>query len=548
MTTAAIYARVSSDRQKQDQTIASQTVALSEHAKSIGLVVPAKWVFEDEGVSGATLVRPALERLRDLAAQVHVDVVLCYSPDRLARKYAYQALLIEEFARVGTEVRFLKGPKAETAEDELLLQFQGMIAEYEKAQIVERTRRGKAYRAKAGSVNVLSGAPYGYRYVRKSDEAQARYEIVEHEAATVREIFRCYIEDNVSLGALAKKLSKQGIPTASLKSLWDRSTVWGILRNPAYSGHAAFSKTMRTQETVRVTRRLRLQGQKAARRPARRQRPQDQWIQIAVPAIVSEEVFELVARRLEDNKRFAAKNTKEPSLLQGILICRSCGYSYYRASTRTTLRKLYYYRCLGSDDYRFEKGRVCSNPPVRQDYLDELVWRHVTALISDPALVRQELERRLEEMRASNPTITQKARLELDLNKVVTAANRLVVAYQEDLLSLDDLRRRMPELRKKETSLRTDLEALEARLVDHDTYLKLAENLEGFLVRLRDAAVNSSMEERQRVLRLIVREVLVDSEQVIVRHSIPSLNADGGPGYLLRGRSHFPAAGERLPP
>ena len=179
MTSAAIYARVSSARQREEQTIVSQTTALREAAEHSGLEVPGDWVFEDEGYSGATLVRPALERLRDLAAQVPIDVVLCYSPDRLARKYAYQALLIDEFARVGTEVRFVKGPRGETPEDELLIQFQGMIAEYERAQIAERTRRGKVHRARAGTVNVLGGAPFGYRYIRRSDDAEARYEIVE---------------------------------------------------------------------------------------------------------------------------------------------------------------------------------------------------------------------------------------------------------------------------------------------------------------------------------------------------------------------------------
>jgi site-specific DNA recombinase len=165
---AAIYARVSSSRQKKEETIGSQTAALREHAAAAGLAVPKEWVFEDEGHSGATLARPALERLRDLVAGVGVDVVLCYSPDRLARKFAYQALLIEEFTRAGTRVEFVKGPRGDSPEDQLMVQFQGMFAEYEKAQIAERYRRGKAHRAKTGSVNVLSGAPYGYRYLRKS--------------------------------------------------------------------------------------------------------------------------------------------------------------------------------------------------------------------------------------------------------------------------------------------------------------------------------------------------------------------------------------------
>ena len=159
MTAAAIYARVSSARQAKDQTIGSQLSALREHAATSRLDVPEEWVFADEGHSGATLVRPALEALRDLAAQGCLDVVLVYSPDRLARKFAYQALLIEELARCGVRVEFVKGPRGDSPEDQLLVQFQGMFAEYEKAQLMERYRRGKAWRAKSGSVNVLVRRP-----------------------------------------------------------------------------------------------------------------------------------------------------------------------------------------------------------------------------------------------------------------------------------------------------------------------------------------------------------------------------------------------------
>jgi site-specific DNA recombinase len=172
--TAAIYARVSSDRQKEEQTITSQTSALRAYAAEHGYLVPDGWVYEDEGWSGTTLVRPGLERVRDVAAQGQVDALLVYSPDRLSRKYAYQVLLLEEFARVGVEVVFVRAPRVETPEEVLLVQFQGMIAEYEKAQISERTRRGKRHRARCGVVNVLSGAPYGYRYVRKAEGQLAR--------------------------------------------------------------------------------------------------------------------------------------------------------------------------------------------------------------------------------------------------------------------------------------------------------------------------------------------------------------------------------------
>src|SRR5712671_1558662 len=181
--TAAIYARVSSGQQKEQNTIASQTAALRDYAQAQRYTIPPEWIFEDAGYSGSVLARPGLERLRDLAAEGVIETVLVYGPDRLSRNYAYQTLLLEEFARHGTQVVFLRAPAAETPEERLLVQFQGMIAEYERAQIAERCRRGKRYQAKAGIVNVLSSsAPYGYRYVKKTESAQAYYEVVETEA------------------------------------------------------------------------------------------------------------------------------------------------------------------------------------------------------------------------------------------------------------------------------------------------------------------------------------------------------------------------------
>ncbi len=141
---AAIYARVSSDRQKEAHTIASQTAALIQFAETEGFGVPKEWVFQDEGYSGSSLLRPGLEAIRDLAAEGHIEAVLIHSPDRLSRKYAYQVLLAEEFSKHGVAVRFVKSPSVTTPEDQLLVQFQGMIAEYERAQILERSRRGKA--------------------------------------------------------------------------------------------------------------------------------------------------------------------------------------------------------------------------------------------------------------------------------------------------------------------------------------------------------------------------------------------------------------------
>ncbi len=522
MTSTAIYARVSSARQRKDETIGSQIAALRAHAEQLGLHVAEDWVFTDDGHSGATLQRPALERLRDTVAGVGVDVVLCYSPDRLARKFAYQALLLEEFARAGTRVEFVKGPRGDSPEDQLLVQFQGMFAEYEKAQILERYRRGKAHRARAGSVNVLGGAPFGYRYLRKSDHTGAGYEIVPHEAALVAELFRRYANDGATIADLTRWLTDQGIPTRTGKTRWDRSVVWGMLRNPAYTGHAVFGKTMVVDEAPGINRRARLEGRDTPRASKTVDRPREDWVTIPVPAIIDPDTFDRVAARLTDNKRFASRNSKTPSLLQGMAACSGCGYGYYRTSTRTTNKTIHYYRCLGSDDYRYEGGRVCHNKPVRADYLDQVVWDHITGLLADPTLIRTEIDKRLHAARTADPANRQRESLQLALAKATTAITRMIEAFQEQLVTIDELRARMPDLRARETNLRNQISALEAQHADRERYLTLATTVEAFLDQLHHHADTADVDQRQRVLRLVVKDVLIGPDNITIRHRIPA--------------------------
>jgi site-specific DNA recombinase len=541
---AAIYARVSSERQRQDETIQSQTVGLRELAAQRGLLVSDDLVFEDEGFSGATLTRPALERLRDSAAEGCFEVLLCHAPDRLARRYAYQVLLLEEFARVGVEVCFAKEPeRGATPEDELLRQFQGMIAEYERAQIAERTRRGKLHRARTGHQAVLSCAPYGYRYVKKSEHSDGFWEIDPVQAEVVREVFERYINDGISIGELARWLSDRGVPTRTGKAVWDRSSVWGMLRNTAYRGQAAFGKTKTLERHGKPTRTTRARGERHGRRPARADQPADKWTLIAVPPIVSDETFELAQARLSQNAHFAKRNTKKPTLLQGILVCRECGYGCYRSTTRTTNKRIYYYRCIGSDNYRHIGGRVCQSRPIRADELDGLVWDEVRRLLEDPALVHAEIDRRLRALRAEHPASRRREALERDLTRADSAIARLIEAYQEQLLSIDELRTRMPALRKRQTAIRAQLDTLESELHDAETYLKLADTLEGFLGRLTDGLDQLNLDDQQRVLRLVVREVLIggDDDTVTIRHSIPTPNNPDDPSYLLRGSGHHSA-------
>jgi site-specific DNA recombinase len=548
---AAIYARVSSEQQREENTIASQTAALIEFAKKHDLEVPEEWVFEDEGYSGATLERPGLERVRDLAAEGHLQVVLAYAPDRLSRKYAYQILLIEELARHGVETLFVKAPQGDSAEDQLLVQFQGMIAEYERAQILERSRRGKRHRAHSGEISVMSGAPYGYCYIRKTDEAPAAYTVYEAEARVVQRIYEMYTVQGVSIGEITRRLNAESVPTRKESARWERSTVWAVLRNPAYRGVACFGKT-RVSARTRVMRPQRRRGMTMPSMTVGHERPRNEWIEIPVPALVSEESFARAQELLQENKIRSRRRTIEPSVVQGLVSCQKCGYAFSRTSTCTSARKIHYYKCIGSDGWRKLGGPVCDNRRlVRQDLLDQIVWDEVIRLLEDPTLIQQELDRRLAAARSSDPTKKREQSLQRELIQVGKGIERLLTAYQEGLLSIEQLRDRMPALRNREQMLRSELQAIAEQINNRAAFLRLAETLTAFLARLRSNAETLDVAERQRIVRLLVKEVLVGENDITIRHSIPIPSGSppnggsplaGDPNYLLcKGSDQSPA-------
>src|SRR3954465_278761 len=240
----AIYARVSSERQAQEGTIASQLETVTRRVRDDGLVCEPELCFVDDGCSGFILARPGLERLRDQAAAGAIDRLYVLDPDRFSRKYAYQVLILEELAHCGVEVVFLCNPLGHDPAENLLLQVQGMIAEYERAKIMERSRRGKQHAARRGSASVLSGAPYGYRYIRKRDgDGEARYQVVAEEARVARRIFEWVGRDRCTIREVTRRLKAEGIPTRTGLPEWDGATIRAILGNPAYKGTAAYGKT-----------------------------------------------------------------------------------------------------------------------------------------------------------------------------------------------------------------------------------------------------------------------------------------------------------------
>jgi site-specific DNA recombinase len=239
----ALYARVSSEQQAEAKTIESQLDEIRTRIAADSIDLTTVLEFVDDGYSGSTLVRPALERLRDVAAAGGIDRLYVHCPDRFARNYAYQVLLVEELAHQGVEVIFLNRPLGQTPEDQLLLQVQGVIAEYERAKFLERSRRGKRHAAQEGRVGILCHAPYGYRYVSKQEGGgEARYEIVFDEARIVQQVYTWVGQDRCSINEVCRRLHQAGVRTRTGKEYWDHKTIWDMLKNPAYKGEAAIGR------------------------------------------------------------------------------------------------------------------------------------------------------------------------------------------------------------------------------------------------------------------------------------------------------------------
>lgn len=397
----ALYARVSSQQQSDQQTIQSQLSELEKRVEQDGLRLQEELRFIDDGYSGSSLIRPALERLRDMAHAGAISRLYVLCPDRLARRYALQALLLDELGRNAVEVVFCNRAIGDTPEDELLLQMQGMIAEYERAKILERSRRGKRHAANEGKVSVLGGAPYGYRYISKHEGAgEARYEIIFEQAQVVQKIYRWVGLDRLSIGAVCRRLKMEGVMTSKGKPSWDRSTVWGLLKNPAYAGRAAFGKTR--EGPMRNRLRAVKGGSEHPRNASSTYavEPSD-WSYIEVPALVERSLFDAVQAQLKENqKRSREHATGARYLLQGLLVCDCCGHAYYgkpvsRKTAKGQHRNYAYYRCIGSDAYRFGGERICPNQQVRTDLLESEVWADVCSLLREPKRLECEYSKRL---------------------------------------------------------------------------------------------------------------------------------------------------------
>ncbi len=475
--------------------------------------------FVDDGYSGGGFLRPALERLRDAIYAGVIDRLYVLAPDRLARKYAYQVLLLEEFQQARVEIVFLNRPSSQSAEDELLLQVQGMMAEYERAKILERTRRGKRYAASQGSINVLSGAPYGYLYVTKHQGGgQARYELIAEQAQVVRQVFEWVAQERIPIEEVCRRLERNGAVTRTGKTVWNRSSVAEMLKNHAYTGAAPFGRTQLGEARLRL-RPLRGRTGLAKRPCSIHPTPADQWILVPVPAIVSSELFQAVQEQLVENRQRRRQRRSGPKyLLQGLVVCSLCGYGFHGRShpaPRKGGKGNFYYRCNSGSAPRRTGLAICRNSVVRGEELDQAVWAEVCALLANPSRIQEEYGRRLQKADAKGSANLLNG-LQAQGEKVSRGMARLIDSYAEGLIEKEEFEPRIKRLKQRAAELAQQTEQLADEQSHQGELQLLIGQLEEFAKQVEQGLESVDPLTRREIIRAVVRQIEVEAEQIRV--------------------------------
>ncbi len=511
MIRAASYARVSSDRQEQEDTVQSQLAELRARVEQDGVVACQE--FTDESYARDNLVRPSLDRLRDLVAQGEFDRLYVQCPDRLASG-AKLVVLVDEFQQHGVEVVFLKGAVDETPEGKLLLHMQGAIAEYERTKIAERTRRGKLYWARQGAM-VGGHAPYGYRFIKRSDNRRARLEVDEYKSAVVREMYRWLVEEHVSARGIARRLTERGIPTARGAAHWQPTAVSRMLCNPVYKGEFKYYRA----ESVEPSRRLTTDPYRQKRKTGRKPRPEEEWITIPVPVIVDVVTWEQAQAQLRQNSVYSPRNNKRHKyLLRSLVRCAICG-STYSGQVQHGKR---YYRCTKRNSTTSPDEQRCTTRAIQADLLEEAVWSAVSDALRQPDVLVAEYERRLEQASSQDNLERERNQVALASKRVKVKEDRVTDAYINEVMELDRYKVEMERLRARRQELERAARDIEQRAKQEADSRAAVKHLEQFCSRISVGLDSLTFEERQQLLRLVVERITLADGRVRIETVIPT--------------------------
>lgn len=509
---AALYARVSTLQQEQEATIDSQVASIEQYAQQQGYELAPERYFLDQGVSGAKLARPGLDRLRDLASEGAFGVVLCWSPDRLARQYAHQWVLLDEFQRLGVQVIFVNQPEvSQDPQSQLFLGIQGLFAEYERAMITERLRRGKLYRIRQGQL-VNPNPPYGYRYIPVSEANGGRWELEAVEAEVVRQIYDWYVKEQLTISRIVDRLRALGASAPPRGQSWTFSTVQAILTQPAYTGQAYYNRTVTSHEVVG---RPRQNGRGYLQTPKHLPRPREEWLTVTVPAILTETVWQQAQERLAMNRKFAARNNQRRFyLLRGLLVCGQCG----RTLVGRTSGHWSTYHCTNQG-----KNRAPDVPAHRCTVsgpdVELLVWQAVTSLLDQPELLADAWHH---EQQPDAAFPDEMERLQARQRTLQRQWTRLLDAFQDGLVDKAELDQRKTRLEAERAALAQRLQHLTRQQRRDQVQAQMLADFAAFCQQIQAALDHPTPQLKQEVIRLLIDHIVVEDEAIIIKHIIPT--------------------------
>lgn len=508
----SLYARVSSQRQEQEQTIETQLLAIKDYIKANNLTLVKE--YKDDGWSGTILARPALDELRLDAKSKTWEGVIVYDPDRLARKYSYQSLIIDELEEAGIKVLFVTTPPAKSDEDKLLYGVKGLFAEYERARIADRFRLGKLRKAREGNV-VTSDAPYGYRYIPKQGQEQGYYEINPTEAEVVKMIFSWIGEEGLTIRKVIKKLQELNIaPRKSKRGVWGNSTLVTLLRNETYIGKAHYLKSYGTvPENPRNHEKY-----KRVKKTSRKMRAREEWIAIPTLKIIDEALFEKTRQQLKINFELCQRNRKNDYLLSARIYC-TCGNR--RTGEGAQRGKHLYYRC--TDRVKsYPLPPKCLEGGINARIADKLAWNGISKLMSDPKLIKVQAERWVTQ---KNTKVVHadgsREILQKELDKLKKEEQRYVKAYGAELITFDKLQELIGDLKTKQTNLEGQISNLAGQTMNTGVLMPSDAQIEAFAKRAADELPNLVFDIRQAIVRKLVDQIVASQQEMIIYGSLP---------------------------
>ncbi len=522
----AVYARVSSSNQENEGTIETQLSAIHDYAEKNDYSIIQKYL--DNGWSGDNIIRPELDRLRVDAKKRIWNTVLIYDPDRLARRYSYQELILDELREGGITVLFVTTPPPTNSIEKILYGVQGLFAEYERAKIAERFRLGKIRKAREGHVITTEG-PYGYTFIPKqgkkgdADFKQGYYVINEYEAAVARSIFQWVGNEGLTVRGVIKKLQSLAIPPRkSKKAVWSTSTLSSLLRNKTYIGEGHFGASY----AVIPEKPTRKDNYRKVRKSSRKMKPEEEWIKIPTPRLIDDSLFYRVQEKLKRNSELSFRNTKNEYLLAGKIWC-ICGRK--RNGEGAFKGKHLYYRCTDRI-LSYPLKQICFEKGINARITDNFIWEHICKLMTSPELLLQQAESWYSERQnhsCHTPINTEVFRAEI--KKLQNQEARYTRAFGEGLITLEKLKEHLQPIRDKLALLQEQIKAEEKENQPSEKFIAPdSDQISAFTEKASVAIRNLSFESKKAIIKEVIEKVVSTQKELSVYGFIPVSNLDNG--------------------